>query len=116
MKSQNEEQTIIVNGKTITLNADTLSAIADMQGKEGLFTSIVDVMKNSSSTTIARSTGEKSKHNYTVKLVLTNLIQGNRRMGGQLWLQTKDRATDDEELATLSAQFPHATVKKTDRV
>ena len=60
MKSENEEQTIVFNGKTITLNAENMQILSDLQGKEGLFMSLIDVMKNSSSTTIARSTGENS--------------------------------------------------------
>ena len=80
-----------------------------------MFNNLIEAMKDSSSTTIARSVGEKSKHNYMVCLRLTNLVVGDRRMGGMVWVQVKDRVGDEEELEALIAQFPNALVTRTSR-
>jgi len=111
-----EIQTIEFNGKTIPVSPEVAQQIADSVGKGGMYSGLVEAMQNSSSTTIARSSGEDSKHNYQVKLRIVNLVVGNRRMGGLIWLQTKSRGIDDdEELSELSEQFPNAEVTRTSR-
>ena len=108
-------QTIIHNGKEITLDTATLDIITELQGKEGLFLGGVKLLKEQSSTVIQRSTSEGSSNNYNCKLRITNLIMGDRRMGGFLWCQVKKHTTDEEDLAKLIQQFPEAKVMESDR-
>ena len=110
-----EIQYIDFNGKSIPVNTEQAKQIAEFVGKNGMFNNLIEAMKDSSSTTIARSAGEKSKHNYMVVLRLTNLVVGDRRMGGMIWCQVKDRVGDEEELESLIAQFPNAKVTRSNR-
>ena len=108
-------KTITHNGKVITLDSAMLDIMSDMAGKEGLFTGIIELLKEQSSTIIARSTSEGSSNNYNAKLRITNAVMGNRRMGGFLWVQIREHGTDEEDLETLKQQFPNAKVKESDR-
>ena len=110
-----EKQFIEFNGKQFQVEPEVAKQIADSVSKGGMFSNIIEAMKDSSSTTIARSAGEKSKHNYMVVLRLTNLVVGDRRMGGMIWCQVKDRVGDEEELESLIAQFPNAKVTRSNR-
>ena len=111
-----EIQYIDFNGKSIPVNTDQAKQIAEFVGKNGMFNNLIEAMKESSSTTIARSSGETSKHNYQVRLNLTNLVVGDRRMGGMIWLQAKDQSEgDDTVLEQLNGQFPNAKVTRSNR-
>ena len=111
-----EIQYIDFNGKSIPVNTEQAKQIAEFVGKNGMFNNLIEAMKDSSSTTIARSSGETSKHNYQVRLNLTNLVVGDRRMGGYIWLQAKDQSEgDDAVLEQLIGQFPNAKVTRSNR-
>jgi len=110
-----EIQTIEFNGKTVPVSKDQAKQIAEFVSKGGMFNNLLEAMKDSSSTTIARSKGETSKHNYMVMLRITNLVVGDRRMGGMIWVQVKDRVGDEEELEDLIAEFPNALVTRSSR-
>ena len=110
-----EKQFIDFNGKNVPVTPEQAKAIAEFVGKNGMFTNLIEAMKESSSTTIARSKGEDSKHNYQVMLRITNLVVGDRRMGGMIWTQSKDRTGDEEELESLINQFPNASVTRSNR-
>ena len=110
-----EKQFIEFNGKKFQVEPEVARQIADSVSKGGAFTSLKNAMSESSATTIARSSGETSKHNYMVMLRLTNLVVGDRRMGGYIWLQVKDRSTDEEELESLITEFPNALVTRSSR-
>ena len=110
-----EIQTIDFNGKTVPVSKEQAKQIAEFVSKGGMFNNFIEAMKDSSSTTIARSKGETSKHNYMVMLRLTNLVVGDRRMGGMVWVQVKDRDGDEEELEALITQFPNAAVTRSSR-
>ena len=110
-----ENQFIEFNGKSVPVSPEQAKAIAEFVGKNGMYTNLIEAMKESSSTTIARSKGEDSKHNYQVMLRITNLVVGDRRMGGMIWVQVKDRVGDDEEIEALIEQFPNALVTRSSR-
>ena len=110
-----EIQHIDYNGKSIPVSTAQAKIIAEVVAKSGMFNNLIEAMKDSSTTTIARSSGETSKHNYQVRLNLTNLVVGDRRMGGMIWCQVKDRVGDEEELESLIAQFPNAKVTRSNR-
>jgi hypothetical protein len=111
-----EIQYIDFNGKSIPVNTEQAKQIAEFVGKNGMFNNLIEAMKEGSSTTIARSSGENSKHNYQVRLNLTNLVVGDRRMGGMIWVQVKDQSEgDDAVLEQLIEQFPNAKVTRSDR-
>ena len=107
----NDKRSVTYKGKTIELTDEIMESLI---GKEGLYTAVCQLMKEQTSTVIARS-GIKSSQNYNVKLSIKNLVMGNRRMGGDLWLQVVNHTTDDEEIGLLSRDFPQATVKKTEK-
>ena len=111
MTNDKQPETVSYKGKTIVLTDDILESLV---GKEGLFSAIVELLLTQTSTVIARS-GEKSSQNYNVKLSIKNLVVGNRRMGGNLWLQPLAHTTDEEDIGLLSKQFPEAEVKLTER-
>jgi len=111
MTNDKQPETVSYKGKTIVLTDDILESLV---GKEGLFSAIVELLLTQTSTVIARS-GEKSSQNYNVKLSIKNLVIGNRRMGGNLWLQCMTHTTDEEDIGLLSKQFPDASVKLTER-
>jgi hypothetical protein len=48
-------------------------------------------------------------------LRITNLVVGDRRMGGMIWVQVKDRVGDEEEVEALIAEFPNALVTRSSR-
>ena len=110
-----EKQFIDFNGKSVPVTPEQAKAIAEFVGKNGMFTNLIGAIKESSSATIARSKGEDSKHNYMVMLRITNLVVGDRRMGGMIWVQVKDRDGDEEELESLIEQFPNALVTRYSR-
>ena len=110
-----ENQFIEFNGKSVPVSPEQAKAIAEFVGKNGMYTNLIEAMKESSSTTIARSKGETSKHNYMVMLRITNLVVGDRRMGGMIWTQVKDRTGDEEEVESLIKQFPNALVTRSSR-
>ena len=110
-----EKQFIEFNGKKFQVEPEVARQIADSVSKGGMFSNLIEAMKDSSSTTIARSSGETSKHNYQVRLNLTNLVVGDRRMGGYIWLQVKSRSSDEEEVESLIEQFPNALVTRSNR-
>jgi hypothetical protein len=111
MTNDKQSQTVSYKGKTIVLTNEVMESLI---GKEGLFTDVVSLLSNQTSTFIGRS-GEKSSQNYNVKLSIKNLVVGNRRMGGNLWLQPLAHTTDEEDIGLLSKQFPEAEVKLTER-
>ena len=113
--SSEEKQFIEFEGKSVPVSPSQAKAIAEFVGKNGMFTNLIEAMKESSSTTIARSKGEDSKHNYMVMLRITNLVVGDRRMGGMIWVQVKDRVGDEEEVDSLIEQFPNAVVTRSSR-
>ena len=106
-----DKRTVTYKGKTIDLTDEIMESLI---GKDGLFTAVVKLLQEQTSTVIARSS-PKSSQNYNVKLSIKNLVIGNRRMGGDLWLQCVNHTNDAEELGLLSKQFPQATVKETER-
>ena len=110
-----EIQYIDFNGKKVSVSKEQAKQISDFVSKGGMFTNLIEAMKDGSSTTIARSKGEDSKHNYMVMLRITNLVVGDRRMGGMIWVQVKDRVGDEEELESLIKQFPNALVTRSSR-
>ena len=110
-----EIQYIDFNGKKVPVSKEQAKQISDFVSKGGMFSNLIEAMKDSSSTTLARSSGETSKHNYQVRLNLTNLVVGDRRMGGMIWTQAKDRTGDEEELESLIEQFPNALVTRSSR-
>ena len=116
MTSEEEIQYIDFNGKKVPVSKEQAKQISDFVSKGGMFSNLIEAMKDSSSTTIARSSGETSKHNYQVRLNLTNLVVGDRRMGGFIWLQVKDQNDgEDAVLEQLSEQFPNALVTRSSR-
>ena len=111
-----EKQFIEFNGKKFQVEPEVARQIADSVSKGGAFTSLKNAMSESSSTTIARSSGETSKHNYMVMLRLTNLVVGDRRMGGFIWLQAKTQDEGDDVIVEqLSEEFPNAVVTRSNR-
>ena len=111
-----EIQYIDFNGKSIPVNTEQAKQIAEFVGKNGMFNNLIEAMKEGSSTTIARSSGENSKHNYQARLNITNVIVGGRRMGGFIWVQATHQDEGDEKvLESLMEQFPNAKVTRSDR-
>ena len=111
-----EIQHIDYNGKSIPVSTAQAKIIAEVVAKSGMFNNLIEAMKDSSTTTIARSSGETSKHNYQVRLNLTNLVVGDRRMGGFIWLQAKTQDEGDDVIVEqLSEEFPNAVVTRSNR-
>jgi hypothetical protein len=109
-----ESQTITTpSGKVITISEDQMREFEEEEVENSFFSSMVAIMDKAGR--IARSSSEKSTHNYTVKINFNGKKRGNRRWGGSLWLAIKTHVSDDETLATLQQQFPNAKVEISDR-
>ena len=106
-----DKRTVTYKGKTIDLTDEIMESLI---GKEGLFTAVVKLLQEQTSTVIARSS-PKSSQNYNLKLNIRNLVLGDRRMGGNIWIQPSVHTTDDEDIKALKEEYPLATVKLTER-
>ena len=113
---QSTVQTVVdSNGNTIELDAVAIDTLADVIAKGGLFNDFVRFLRTAKATTIARSSGKDSKHNYQASVGVKNGVQGNGRMGAHIWVQCLVHGTDEEDIETLKVMFPNAVVKVSDR-
>ena len=104
-------RTVQYKGKTVELSDEVMESLI---GREGLYSDTCAYLKKQTSLVIARS-GEKSSQNYNLKLNIRNLVLGDRRMGGNIWIQPSVHTTDDEDIKALKQEYPLATVKLTER-